>query len=904
MLKPATTYYARVKAIGDSESEYSRTIAVTTLSNNLNTPPTLAPTAPVIYTTTITANYISLILEEPETNQQVSEYKVTLSTLNDFSNTILNSYVYPVDSLGSSIKEGASYLSLPLANLIPATVYYIKISASNSVGLSSNTTVSFTTLNSVNAPELIGATSLTSISAVVEWYPVANAVNYRLDVSAFSNFSSLVVNNLLVTGTSYNIVALTEETTYYYRVRSNNGSTLSNNSTTLSFSTLNGAATYTGIAVNLSSIRGLSTYNLESSLFSIKWDSVENAINYRLQVSTTSNFSTTIVNTLSADTSSVVSGLTEGVVYFYRVRAENNYTVSTYISGAITTLTVDNNLIPSSLLAVSNRFSTGFIQNWSKRSYATNYIIEISLTNLFTSILQTFYTRDIDTLPIDGLVPNTTYYVRIKGANTNYISSYSTVLSVITKTTLPVILPVASIGSYQVTVSWNTSIIYTSYSVSLYKELDGSLVSVSPLYLNRDIGNVSSYLFDLYIEPATSYQVVVSGLTSDGDKKDSNFLSFTSSNGAPYLQFDPITASITWKGQANRLNISSSSSFVYTVPDYTDRVIDSSIKTISIREELSKGSHLFIQSYFQGTTKGDISNVLYTLNYHPVILEPQITSNSIEINWMQGLSSSYRIKVEQLSAGDYIPVVGYLLPKDIGNNTSHLIANLTQSTTYKITIQYKNEAGKFVAINTPLIYRTYLVNSSAFPVVGTISSPSSTVSNLEYDRVTLSLDNINSDLIGYSISQDNTSPRKIKFYETVGSKINLTRLKADTTYYVKLWRIISSTRSVEQVISFTTLPFSYSTTSNLTAPIIQNIVLLNSSEVRINWTNVGGYTIKVEIADDINFSVLNTSVYITYYTNYAVVSGLLNTQTYKARIYLYNNKVISPYSSSVNIQTV
>lgn len=903
MLNPATTYYARVKAIGDSESEYSRTISVTTLPNNVTTPPTLPPSTPLLHKINTDVNYVSLLIGKTAPSEQVHEYKLTLSTVSDFSSTILNSYVYLESSLSYYLIDGVEYLAIPIANLINNTQYYIKITSSNSVGISSETISTFTTKTTLTAPELIGATSLSSINATVEWYSVSSAISYRIDVSESPTFSTLVINNATVSGTSYTVSALTQETTYYYRVRSYNGTITSNSSDSLSFSTLDGANTYAGIAINLGGVNGLSSLNVTADSFSLKWDTVKFADNYRIQISTSSNFSSSLTNTLQSSNSFIATGLTSGVIYYCRVRAENNYTVGSYVTSVVTTSTIDTNLISPALLSVSSRFSTGFIQNWTKRSYATRYIVDISTTNTFTSILQTFHTRDVDTLTLDGLTPNTTYYVRIRGANNTYISGYSTVLSVVTTTTLPTITPVVTVSSYDALVTWLSNILYESYSISVYKELGGSLIPLSPLYINRDIGNVSSFLIDLYIEPNTDYKVLITGKTNNGDSKISNPVSFITLNSAPYLQFDPISAVVNWKGSTNRLNASTSSEFVYTVPNYTDRVLDSTYSSISVRDELEKGSHLYIQGYFQGTSKGDVSNIIHTLNYHPVLLEPVIKSNSIEIKWLEGLSSNYRISIESIIGNVSTPLIGYLLPKDINNTTSHLITNLVSNTVYKINLYYQNEQGKFLLINAPLIYRTSLINSVSFPVVGTVNSPSAVISSIEFDRVKLTLQNTNSDIIGYSISQDDTSPRKIIYGETTSNVLELSKLTPLTTYFIKLWRIDSSNRSATQSLTGTTLDNLYSISAVLPTPSIQNVTILNISEAKVTWSAISNYKPVLEVSNSSSFSVLSSNIFITYYSNYAIVSGLLNTQIYSARLYTHDSKIISTYSSSVEIDT-
>jgi hypothetical protein len=191
----------------------------------------------------------------------------------------------------------------------------------------------------------------------------------------------------------------------------------------------------------------------------------------------------------------------------------------------------------------------------------------------------------------------------------------------------------------------------------------------------------------------------------------------------------------------------------------------------------------------------------------------------------------------------------------------------------------------------------------SFPVIGTINSPSAVISSIEFDRVKLTLQNTNSDIIGYSISQDDTSPRKIIYGETTSNVLELSKLTPLTTYFIKLWRINSSNRSATQSLTFTTLDNTYSVNTALASPSIQNVTVLNSSEAKVTWSGTGSYKPVLEISNGASFSVLSSNIFITYYSNYAIVSGLLNTQVYNARLYTHDSKIISPYSSSVQIDT-
>jgi hypothetical protein len=74
-----------------------------------------------------------------------------------------------------------------------------------------------------NAPTAIAATGVGTTSFTANWEAYSGAVLYYLDVSETSDFSTFVYENEIVYAptTSYVVIGLQSNTTYYYRVRAN-----------------------------------------------------------------------------------------------------------------------------------------------------------------------------------------------------------------------------------------------------------------------------------------------------------------------------------------------------------------------------------------------------------------------------------------------------------------------------------------------------------------------------------------------------------------------------------------------------------------------------------------------------------------------------------------------------------
>jgi hypothetical protein len=74
-----------------------------------------------------------------------------------------------------------------------------------------------------NAPVATAATGVGQTSFTANWNAYSGATYYLLDVSEFSDFSTFVYENQITTSTSYVVIGLNSNTTYYYRVRANVG---------------------------------------------------------------------------------------------------------------------------------------------------------------------------------------------------------------------------------------------------------------------------------------------------------------------------------------------------------------------------------------------------------------------------------------------------------------------------------------------------------------------------------------------------------------------------------------------------------------------------------------------------------------------------------------------------------
>jgi len=283
------------------------------------------------------------------------------------------------------------------------------------------------------APNAQNATNVTLNSFTAHWSSVSGAIDYRLDVSTSNSFTTYVpgyqdlsVGNM----TSFNVTGLSANTTYFYRVRAYNGCATSTNSNVKNAKTL----PCTPAAPNAQNAT-----NVSFTSFTAHWSSVSGATGYRLDVSTTNTFATYVPGfqnlSVGNTTSYSVTGLSPNTTYYYRVRAYNGCATSpnSNVKNVQTTACAPN--APSAQNATSVTASS-FTANWSSVSGATDYRLDVSTSNTFTTYVsgyQDLSVGNVTTYNVTGLSANTTYYYRVRAYNGCATSPNSNVKNVKTK---------------------------------------------------------------------------------------------------------------------------------------------------------------------------------------------------------------------------------------------------------------------------------------------------------------------------------------------------------------------------------------------------------------------------------------------------------------------------------------
>ena len=381
------------------------------------------------------------------------------------------------------------------------------------------------------------------------------------------------------TATSFVDNGLLAGTTYFYQVFSFNGAGILTNYLT----TVN--ASNSGSKITVPGKPETPTASLVGqNQLTVNWIATTGADNYRLDVSKdnfvtrVSGFDNLAVNALTQP----VSGLEPGTAYKFKVRAVNTSGTS------VNSDEVQQFTIPATpvLTAATSVEQFAFTANWNLVTGATNYFIDVSLVNDFSTFLTGYQNKQMTNVSsevITGLDAGKTYFYRLRSKNDGGPSPNSTSQNQLLLPATPVGSDATNQQSNSFKANWQAAQGATSYL------LDVSLASTNfspslPNYTNKPIPLGTSDIVS-NLSPSTEYRYRVRAVNASGASPSSVPIPVSTiapPSGIP-LQLSNVTYPNTFTSSSANISVDASGGTPgYTVVFYFRKITSSSYTPTTI----------------------------------------------------------------------------------------------------------------------------------------------------------------------------------------------------------------------------------------------------------------------------------------------------------------------------------
>ena len=399
----AYTYAVRGLTTGGAVQSAWTTVGVTTL-----------PDAPTGVTAVATSG--SVTVSWTASAAAGVTYAVERSTAVDFSTNVV--------AVAAAV-NGTSVID-PVADI---ATYYYRVRASNTEGTSawSATAAASTALT---APASLSTSVSTAWPLVVTltWPTVPGATGYEVQRSTSAAFVTTTAVATSGSSTSTTDTTAAPTTTYYYRVRATASAGTSVSGWTNAAAAVTTPSTaivrVTGLALQIAPTGASPTVNAT-------WTAQPWAATYTVQFARNSSFTLGLVTRSVTSAATSYDGLTVGVRYYVRVRAEQPTVVTTWSSTASITVSPPNR--PASLTAslLSAAAGTADVRlTWTPGTTApiSGYVLQRATDSAFaTAVTLGPIGPGVTTYDDAGLARNVRYYWRIAAVSSAGQSTWRTV---------------------------------------------------------------------------------------------------------------------------------------------------------------------------------------------------------------------------------------------------------------------------------------------------------------------------------------------------------------------------------------------------------------------------------------------------------------------------------------------
>ncbi|MBM2816397.1 MAG: type sorting protein [Ignavibacteria bacterium] len=456
-----------------------------------------------------------------DTLRSASSYAFQISTSSSFT---AGTFLYDVSNLSTPIFT-ATFTNWD-------TRYYWRATATRNDSLFTSSSWSFTTMHAppVLTSPVNGATCV-SLRPVFAWNSVPGATAYKLEASYLNNFASPFLSAENITSTSFTTTIGDPIANVYWRVKAVYSNCQTDWSSPFTFLTNHLPPI---IASPLDKSKGVS-FNTN-----LIWNQIAGVNFYKIQVSTSSNFSSTFLvdqtvpsTTLSTQYIYPVSlPANYNVQYFWRVSASFSDCYSDWTL-PFTFRTPYQSAVPNDPPNNSQCLPLNYRFKWSTVPLAQKYRMQISSTPIFNNLI--LDRTGISTTFTDITLPNyaSTYFWRVRGDDTINTGEWSTTFS-LTSTIKPPVYrnPMKDSTGYakNITFKWENFSQGSKYQMQI--GLDSNFINVVTTSPRLDT-NIFTYTVPNY---NTIYYWRVSATYSTCESGWSSHYGFKTSVSPPSLQ--------------------------------------------------------------------------------------------------------------------------------------------------------------------------------------------------------------------------------------------------------------------------------------------------------------------------------------------------------------------------------
>lgn len=733
-----------------------------------------------------------------------------------------------------------------------------------------------------NAPSGLTATALSSTQIQLTWTDNStDETSFYIErkTGATGNYSQ--IPSVGANATTYSNTGLTQNTTYYYRVRAYNASGYSaySNETSATTATLNAP---TNLAVS-----SVSYTKVTLTWTDISGDETGFSIERKVGAGGTYSQVTTVGANVTTYTN---ASLTQGTDYYYRVRTYNSPNYSDYSNevGATTPI-----LPPPSDLTATPLSSTQIKLTWTDNSTdENNFYIEYKTTGNFAYL--TNVPSNTTTYTHTNLTQGTacSYRVRAYNSSNSAYSAYSNEASPTTLTlNAPSNLSISATSYTQVTLTWmDNSADETNFYIERKTGVGGAYSQIGSVG-----ANVTTYT-NTGLSQGTEYYYRVRAYSNPNYSTYSNETSRTTLTllSPSNLAATPMSSTqiqLSWTDNSTdetsfyiEYRTTGSYTYLTTVPanttSYTHSYLNQST-TYSYRVRAYNANSSVYSAY-----SNEVSATTTTINAPTNLSISAVSYTQLTLTWTDnsGDENGFVIERKTGAGGTYSTIY-----TTAANATSYTNSYLTLGTEYYYRVR------AFIGSN----YSQYSNEVSATTL--TFNAPSNLVASpLSSSQINLTWTDNSTDEMYFYIEQKMGATgaySQIAYVPANVAAFTSAGLTQNTTYYYRV-RAYNSTgySSYSNEASATTLTFN--APSNLTASP------LSDTQVKLSWTD----NTLDEIYFYVEYKIGATGTYaalpsLSANTKTYTHANLTPNTTYYYRVRAYSAGGYSAYSNEASTTT-